>query len=153
MNRERITKIRDQLIAIQQQETDGRFNMGDWIEYDGDFFDPIYEITNDARKIINNKGARCDTTACIAGWACLMWPDEIGYEDGTTVREAAMKILDISDREAEHMFYGDWLIVDSGHDHYQKPVEEITLDETIEYLDVVLEHDDPRSMLVVPEED
>ena len=152
MNRERIKQIRDQLAAIKKHETDGRFNMGDWIEYDGDYFDPIYELTTDARKIVKDKGTRCDTTACIAGWACLMWPDEIPDGEDVTVRNAAAKILGLTDMEAGYMFYGDWIIVDSGVDHYQKYVEEITIDETIEYLDAVLENDDPNTVLVIPED-
>ena len=56
-------------------------------------------------------GAVCGTAGCIAGWTVALFSGEIEQEEDTAhenAARAARRILDLTDWEAEDLFYFTW---------------------------------------------
>jgi hypothetical protein len=70
MNVERLRQVRDHLETLPPQQ----FNMSDWI-----FHSNLVGYDKDGRPL---KEASCGTSACIAGWACILNPIEAEREHG-----------------------------------------------------------------------
>ena len=150
MRTDRIEAILGQLKTIRDhpEVQPGSFNMSEWVvieDHDNDWPYEIYELDNERLDIIKSAD-KCGTSACIAGWAVLLWPDliDLDAEDEgwhtCSVSQQAADILDLSRHERDYMFLGDWCRDED--DGSQLPVEEVTLESAIEYLDAVLETGD-----------
>lgn len=89
LNVENITKLRDFLLAMD--DLDPKFDMGDWV---------------------NSTGmSECQTTACIAGWACVKFGDTTDnkeiYRGFISYEEKACEVLGIESYAlTESLFYG-----------------------------------------------
>jgi len=82
---ERITALAD---AIETRALPLEFDMGDVIS------DPI---------LIGDK-IRCNTAACLAGWACILF----GRAGEEISMDHAAQLLGLSIGESQHLFLGHW---------------------------------------------
>lgn len=73
-------------------EVQNHFDMGSFISTD---LEPEVEIS---RKSIQGG---CGTTACIGGWACLLF----GHDRDTVGHQTAQKILGLTNAQANQLFY------------------------------------------------
>lgn len=140
MRLDRITTLRNHLVAIRDSKDEGQFEMADWLWYDdGDVMHDIFQINKDTPEIVKNAhNNHCGTRGCLAGWAVVLFPDAVEDAEplASTVSEVAGKILGLPRGDRHFMFLGEWAFDQDGE---QIPVEEITLDETIDYLDKVID--------------
>lgn len=93
MNIERLKQLREHLAGLPEE----RFHYSDF--FGNDVYDP--NVTwSDARK-------DCGTTACVAGWACVLFgPANQSTLDSGDPEYQASAILDIeSDDESEFLFF------------------------------------------------
>ena len=88
MNKERVLALAD---AIEQHTLPIGFNMRD-------FF---------AEHIPDMSGHGCGTTACIAGWAAMLSGRKDDCTSGYAAESVATEWLEISERTAAHLFYGE----------------------------------------------
>lgn len=99
MNNERMLATAD---VIEQT---GRFHIATYMTWTHDERTPhrdapsLYEVEHN-----------CNTTACVAGWAAVLFRDpdeaaELGYD--RQVADKAQAALDLTSEEAERLFYAD----------------------------------------------
>jgi len=139
MRLDRITTIRDHLIAIRDRKDDGLFEMGDWLTYDdGDTYFDVFNITDESKDVVKRAHKKhCGTRGCLAGWAVVLFPDAALDKEHSTISEVAGDILGLCPNDRHYMFLGEWAHDSRDEDHI--PVEEITLDNAIDYLDKVID--------------
>lgn len=95
MNKELFEKIKERILAQPEH-----FHMSSFIDSEDDEYGSAEELL----KEIDISDMKCGTTACIAGWACLLTnsdPREV-TESGFEV--VAMRVLDIPN---DRLFYTD----------------------------------------------
>lgn len=139
VNFELIEKLRDHLVFLRANERSRKFNMSTWLSYlpsDRDLSavsvstDRIGQLRYEAKLLLGLDDivvspVECGTVACLAGHVALLTdvPERVPVDDW------AKSQLGLDGAEAHHMFGGSW----SENDQY-----EITIDEAIQYLDLVL---------------
>jgi hypothetical protein len=101
MNLERLKVIRNHIAEIEDQQ----FNMSDF----------------------RSSGSQCGSACCIGGWAVMLFRD---VQIVNSYHDKASEILELSDKEADYMFYGVWT---------ETPLFLITKEQAVRYLDAVLE--------------
>lgn len=98
MNRERIKAVITQLGKVPPK----KFNMGGW------FRGAVRKLKGGEEPIANEK-ATCGTSACIAGWAILLFDDgavTVSQQTGNETMERARKLLDLTEGQARKLFLG-----------------------------------------------
>jgi len=111
-NKERILQLAD-ILEKGMHKFNGitaAYMQGEWLmEIDSRWIRK--EGIDEFRKDIKDPFA-CNTAACMAGFACLLFDYENASKDlyvgtpGYSIPAKAIELLDITDREAELLFYG-----------------------------------------------
>ena len=121
MNRDRIKGLIVQLGKIPRS----KFNMGSWLS------GRWSRLTNPNPNPIGLEKHQCGTSACIAGWAMLMYSDR--PEDGGTALRQGQDLLGLTSLQANSLFLA-YLPNDSG----QVPIGNITNKQAINTLERLL---------------
>lgn len=127
MNLDNIRKLRDHLAELAKNPTpEFGFSMENWF------------AEHSPSECVLHEGF-CGTSACLAGhaWLLLGNPDDPHEAYKTDdVYSAARDLLGLNSAEATHVFYGHW-----GFDS-SVPLDELTLEDALKYLNLVLKEDD-----------
>jgi len=127
MNKERMHMVAD---AIRKEQFNLTFDMGEWCE-----LPPLLQMerdTNDNQieesKIYNSKKKEyaCGTSACVAGFTVaifkpVIFRSKLTSYDGA-ISTQAQKILELTDVEADDLFYGRGPGMDKINDLHRKDV-------------------------------
>jgi hypothetical protein len=100
MNKERLIRLKD---LVRREARRGRFDMSTFMTLSAD----PEERDPDQEGYLQWKARRfeaCGTAACLAGLTCASWHEEIDDVDGD-VEDTACRILGLSWRQAERLFY------------------------------------------------
>jgi hypothetical protein len=126
-NFEKIAALRDHLVWLRSENLERKFNMEHWLTYNGQGACTVRHLKDKCPEDTIVSHRECGTVACLAGHIALME----GVPEHAYVEVFASDILGLNSltREDYFMFQGDWST---------KPIDEITLDDAIEYLDKVL---------------
>jgi len=119
MNRERMHELADFLEELPQE----KFDMNHWFvtkdptildrfkdSHIEDFDDVVFrkfdldlpDITRLGKEAKGDYSMVCTTAACIAGWTCFLWPEEV--DESQTVEKNAIRILNLGNWDAHNIF-------------------------------------------------
>lgn len=141
MNINKFKQLRDHLKHLIEIGETTHFNMSTYMgdAHLNDFgFVELIDIdpsTTELAALANdNLLAKCDTAACLAGWACILnageKPDDYRWDHP---RDAA-EILGLNADQAYYVFMGHWTPNDVC-------LEDISIEVAVEYLDAVIERE------------
>lgn len=138
MNKKNVKKLRETLIAVADGPYPNRFAMRDYFDYykNGDSFNPQHRGFFKNENYFDPNPEHCGCAACLGGWAALLNPDFSAkdYMNGRgKVALLSADYLGLTANEAEFMFMGKWT---------NKYLDEITIDDAIDYLEKVIKSDD-----------
>ena len=125
MNRERIKGLITQLGKIPAR----KFGMSEWIRGMVTGVKPEDAVANEKNT--------CGTSACIAGWAVLMYSDN--PQAGSGASEKAQDLLGLTSIQADRLFYGR-----NPDGHAVKDLKHIKREEAIDVLNILLETGEVR---------
>lgn len=130
MNVENMTKLRDHLVWLRDNDKAYKFAMNRWLGLRDHPAAPACSSIGEfdwwlgGEEVIS--ATECGTVACLAGHTALLF----GADPGDYVDEFAREVLGLETWEAATLFYGKW----SEHQ-----LDDITLDDAIEHLTSLLE--------------
>lgn len=109
MNIENMTKLRDHLQWLLENDRDYKFDMGNWLDHNTKTC--AAGNVNDLRENLRLEGlpttispTECGTTACIAGHAALIG----GADKDEFVYTFAAEWLGLDEEDAYELFMGHW---------------------------------------------
>lgn len=98
-NADRLRKLADVI-----EEHPDRFDMSTWFELGDPDPDRLFSPLNGVMDVdMLAENLVCGTTACVAGWACALWPSEVQPEKGFS-RNGAMILGIDSELESDMLF-------------------------------------------------
>lgn len=137
MNIDRITKLRDHLVWLKENDKTYKFDMSYFIthcDHSVSLDQSTLRQTYDAYGINEPISPyQCGTVACLAGHTALLFNDDVSSLRGVDVEDNARYTLDLTEDESCYMFFGYW--------HETRQLCDITIDETIEYLTRVIDNE------------
>ncbi len=104
MNIERLRALRERILTVDRRQ----FSMMNWIR-DSE----VIGMTTNGEWAVS---ADCGTSACLAGWTCIMWPLTVTLEGSgekvevpvlgsvCSLRQRAMELLELDDEQADALF-------------------------------------------------
>lgn len=103
MNKERMLMLADLLEEIKEHQ----FNIEYWVsDYDPESGE--YVVDDSASDIVDYSVYKCESAACIAGWAVALKNDmKVSEQDVTEIEEKAADYLGLTTWEAKKLFYFD----------------------------------------------
>lgn len=130
MNRENMTKLRDHLAWLRDNDKADKFNMGVYLSYHNIQATTVASLSktihNYTGKMPVISATECGTVACIAGHAALIG----GCHENDLVPYFALRWLDLTGDEAADLFFGAWS---------SSSLHDVTIDDVITELDRLLD--------------
>ncbi len=99
MNIENMKKL---LARLEDDKTAVGFSMAYWFTHNGESVSSFFEVKHIAETHV------CGTVACLAGHAVLLAAEEDFKPTSNTLEDIAQRWLDLSNKEAWHLFQGKW---------------------------------------------
>lgn len=107
MNKERMLLLADLLDTIQPQQFNIQYWTSDYDEDSGDHF---------CQDMVDLSAYKCNTAACIAGWAVALENDlEVVDCNINTIEDRAVNYLDLTDEQRHRLFYYSSLSIWAEH--------------------------------------
>lgn len=136
MNVENMTKLRDHLVWLRDNERRDKFCMGAWIDHPacsgfGHGVTSIGELEAEIGGDHVISPFECQTVACLAGHAALLG----GARADDDIEEFAALWLGLSTRSGFYLFHGKWI---------DRRLDDITIDEAIDHLTSMLAQEQAR---------